>query len=112
MCTGRIEEEKGRSLEGNRKKKKTTTNNNNNEYSRKRQFTGSSLFALSRKKQVKSAKTKVERSNKWVSGFTKVSKLISATLVLFIEGKRPITHLFHHQKACSISIIVHSKFLL
>lgn len=33
----------------------------------------------------------------------------SLQLVLTKDGVRPITHLFHHPKACSISIIVHSN---
>lgn len=49
-------------------------NNNNNRYSRKQQF-AKGLFA--QKEEAQFAKSKAARSNEWVSGFTKPSKVTS-----------------------------------
>lgn len=58
-----------------------------------------------RKEAAQSDNIKAVSSIEQVSGFTKVSHFVTASLILFKEV-RPITHLFHHHKACSISILI------
>lgn len=50
------------------------------------------------------------RISEWLSGSTKVSKVTSASFILF-KGVRPITHLFHYHKSFGISIIAISMHL-
>lgn len=57
-------------------------------------------FQAQQKEVAQSAKTKT----------TNIKRATSASLVQFKERVRSITHLFHHDKTCRISVIMHSKF--
>lgn len=62
-------------------------------------------------KEAKLAKIKATSSSKWVSGSSKVSKIMTAGLIP-LKKKKVITQVFHHNKSFSISSIFTKSFAI
>ena len=52
---------------------------------------------------------KARSSSDRILGFTKQNIVFSPGLILYKEGVRPITPLFHYYTVCSLSVVAHSK---
>ena len=68
----------------------------------------SRVYALFRS-TAEAPEIKATSSSDRILGFTKQNIVISPVLILYKEGVRPITPLFHYYSVCSLSVVAHSK---